>query len=121
MNYYEPRQVSPNANRPDAGKWRYTCMNDGQIWPVGYCAQDCPGHDTPEEARAHQTEYLMNERVDLDGRWRDAQHKCEQCDAWTDRYANVDNGATFNLCDTHRTRETVAALYGSAGDVISSY
>jgi hypothetical protein len=30
MNYYAARQ------RKD-GKWDYTCSNDGDIWPVGYC------------------------------------------------------------------------------------
>jgi len=49
MNYYSARQVDPALDRPDAGKWRYTRMNDGRVWPEGAC-RDCPGHDTPEEA-----------------------------------------------------------------------
>lgn len=31
MNYFAARQ------RKD-GKWDFTCMNDGHIWPVGYCS-----------------------------------------------------------------------------------
>lgn len=34
MNYYESRQLKGG---PNAGKWNYTCMNDGIIYPVGYC------------------------------------------------------------------------------------
>lgn len=33
MNYYDARK------RHDDGKYDYTRMNDGRIWPVGYCAQ----------------------------------------------------------------------------------
>ena len=32
MNYLQARQ------REVEGRWDYTCMNDGRIWPVGYCA-----------------------------------------------------------------------------------
>ncbi|HWP38370.1 MAG TPA: hypothetical protein VNL18_12535, partial [Gemmatimonadales bacterium] len=56
MNYYEARQVDPNADRYDAGRWRYTCRNGGRVWPVGRC-RDCPGHRTREEAEAHQREF----------------------------------------------------------------
>jgi hypothetical protein len=53
MNYRQARQVDPATSRPDAGKWRWTCMNDGVIWADGACA-DCAGHDTPEEACEHE-------------------------------------------------------------------
>ena len=58
MNYHQPRQIEPTADRPDAGKWRYTNMNDGFVWPEGYCAE-CPGHDTKEGAYEHQTQYVL--------------------------------------------------------------
>lgn len=129
MNYYEPRQVDPTSDRPDAGKWRYTCMNDGRVWPVGYCggteipeAERCPGHDDPQGAREHQTQYLLDTGMKLDGQWADEQHHCEfaDCGAWTDRFAEIDMH-TWNLCDAHRTREIVATLFGTVGDLISSY
>lgn len=128
MNYYEPCQVAPNSDRPDAGKWRYTCMNDGEIWPVGYCAQDCPGHDDKTAAYEHQTQYLLDQRLNLDLRYVDEKHQCQatlargdRCQEWTDAFAEINNGITFNLCDVHRTREVFAALFGSVGDVISSW
>lgn len=120
MNYYQPRQVV-EPDRPDTGKWRYTSMNDGAVWAVGYCREDCPGHDTPEEAYQHQTAYLLDRRLKLDGQW-DTQHRCayEGCGEWTDRFAEVWH-RPFDLCDQHRTREIVAELFGTVGDVISSY
>ncbi|MHB1950232.1 MAG: hypothetical protein ACYCQK_02005 [Acidiferrobacteraceae bacterium] len=36
MNYYDARQ------RQDDKRWDYTRMNDGRIWPVGYCASKAP-------------------------------------------------------------------------------
>lgn len=48
MNYEEARQIDPHADRPDAGKWRYTNRNDDRIYPIGYCSPfvpclDCDG------------------------------------------------------------------------------
>ena len=33
MNYYAARQGD------DDKKWDYTCMNDGRMWPIGYCSR----------------------------------------------------------------------------------
>lgn len=109
MNYYQPRQVDPTADRPDAGKWRYTCMNDGRVWPVGNCSpyrtctachgasvvrgpeyscegcggkgyitvdDPCPGHDTPSGAYQHQTQYLLDNEMDLTRALSDQQRRC---------------------------------------------
>lgn len=44
MNYDQPRQIDPKADRPDAGKWRWTTRNDNNVRPDGYCApwEMCP-------------------------------------------------------------------------------
>lgn len=34
MNYFEPRQ------RKTTMRWDFTCLNDGRVWPVGYCDGD---------------------------------------------------------------------------------
>ena len=124
MNYHQPRQVDPEADRPDAGKWRYTNMNDGQVWPEGYCAQDCPGHDTADEARQHQTEYELD-NARFDGAWAEVWHRCEAegCEELTDRFASYGPGqmVSHNLCDAHRNRETLAVLVGVVGDHMGSY
>lgn len=38
MNYAQARQIDPEADRPDAGKWRWTVRNDNNIRPDGYCS-----------------------------------------------------------------------------------
>lgn len=59
MNHDAPRQIADSQGNP-TGKWRYTRRNDNQIWAIGFCADDCPGHDTPEEACEHHKEYLLS-------------------------------------------------------------
>jgi hypothetical protein len=34
MNYYQPRQRKTDM------RWDFTSMNDGHVWPVGYCDGD---------------------------------------------------------------------------------
>ncbi len=45
MNYHQPRQIEPTADRPDAGKWRYTNMNDGRVWTEGYWCHSANGEE----------------------------------------------------------------------------
>lgn len=123
MNYYEPRQVNPESDSPDAGKWRYTCSNRRTgTYAVGYCAEGCPGHDDKEGAYAHQTAYLLDRKMRLDATMADQQRRCEWegCGEWTQGVAEVEH-RTWTLCDEHRTRENVAALFGSVGDSFGSW
>lgn len=39
MNYLQPRK------RQEDGRFDYTCMNDGRIWPIGYCRAHRPFTD----------------------------------------------------------------------------
>ena len=121
MNYHQPRQIEPTADRPDAGKWRYTNMNDGRVWAEGYCA-DCPGHDTKEGAYEHQTQYVLD-HARYDGEEVGAKRQCraEGCEEWTQSFAEVGHTQMFTLCDAHRNRETLALLYGSVGDSFGSW
>lgn len=106
MNYDEPRKINTGEN---AGKWHFTSMNDGQIWPIGYCADGCPGHDTEQEARDHQREYVLDNRVQYDRHMAaDSQKKCEECGEWTDGLVVVDGWHDHVLCPPHQTREIVA-------------
>lgn len=159
MNYHQPRQIDPESDAPDAGKWRYTCKNGDNIWAEGYCSpwrgcpagcslgkvmdpqaplspewvdcpecggkgvvpveNPCPGHDTPEGAYQHQTEYVLAERMSLNGSMPGQQCPCQVCEAWTQGLAEVD-GRLFVLCDEHRTREVVTELFGTVGDSFGS-
>ena len=107
MNYYGARQVDPKANKPDAGKWRFTVRNDNVIWATGPCST-CPGHDTAEEAERHFYDgEIESARYDIEGN-RDLRLRCAVCDAETF------HGAEFGLigwndfvplCDEHRNRD----------------
>lgn len=115
MNYYDARQ------RKTDKKWDYTCMNDGRIWPVGYCADAGGGHhDTAEEARECYTRYLLENRMRLDGKMDNQQLRCEICKEFTDGFAEVDH-SHFTLCGEHRTREHVEKLFGTVGQITSSW
>ena len=77
----------------------------------------CPGHDTAEEAYAHQTEYLLDHiRC---GQMSNQMLRCQapECSAYSEHYAEVGQASMFILCDAHRTREVVAELFGTAGEV----
>lgn len=127
MNYYQPKELADEAGKP-TGVWHYTCTNDHKTWPTGYCAQGCTGHATPDEAREHYRQYLLD-TADFDGRLGQSstsrtERKCEAdgCDVWTDRFASVGPGRMemHFLCDQHRNRENLDPLV-IAGDVTSSY
>ena len=59
----------------------------------------------------------------LDGQMKNQQKRCEAegCGEWTQGFAEVDHASIFHLCDQHRTREVVAAIYGSVGDSFGSW
>lgn len=125
MNYYKPRQR-------ESLKWDYTCMNDGRVWAVGYCAgnydhtpDEAPyhddGHDTVEEACECYKRYQLDNHLDLDGQMQGQKRKCavEGCEEWTQGIVTIEGWQRFVLCDEHRTRETVEKLY-SVGETWSS-
>lgn len=120
MNYYAAREI----NGPDGkgtGKWHYTRRNKRLgTFPVGYCAEGCEGHDTPEGAYEHQTAYLLDRETRLDGESSGQMLRCRVCQEWTSRFAQVGESRLYMLCDQHRNRDEVAKLLGIVGDEISS-
>jgi hypothetical protein len=124
MNYYGPREKM-DADRKGSGIWHYTVANDDRVYPVGYCAEGCPGHDTPEGALAHQTEWerdhITFRESGRPGEW----HECgiEGCSELTRTMAEWGTGGAvphLYVCDQHANRETVAPMV-SAGIVTSSW
>lgn len=115
MNYYGPREIA-DENGTGIGKWRYTVRNDDRVYAVGYCADGCPGHDTPEEAREHYRQYTLDHAHEAEFR---PPSECLICGAWTPKGFDVDHH-TYALCDEHRTREHLDPLV-KPGDAISSY
>lgn len=166
MNYDQARQIDPEADRPDAGKWRYTTMNDGHVRTIGYCSgyrecpechgssmffgsaliatctrcfgkgftmqEDCPGHDTREEAERHyyewRADHLVEREYDLPrGMEIGSRYACEAmtpdmvglsdiesvpqtlspCGAgtWMALGVSGEMGSDAMLCDEHRNRD----------------
>lgn len=117
MNYDQPRELA-------GGGWHYTTMNDGRAGAIGYCMdhRDAP-HATEEEARRCYRDYELNERLSLDVTLGDY-NPCEApsgCETLTNRAASIGGWTLYRLCDGHRTKEVVAALYGPlAGNSVHS-
>jgi hypothetical protein len=119
MNYYDAREKMDAQGNP-SGIWHYTAQNDDYVYPVGYCAQDCPGHATPEEAREHYRLYLLD-TARYDGVSKDEQRKCEKCGEWTQGYVHIPLSMERHvLCDNHRNRETLDAVMHRVGQSMSS-
>ena len=84
-------------------------------------SEPCPGHDTPEGAREHYRQYLLDQ-VRYDGALMLQQLQCQICGAWTQREAFIPgHGDRWTLCDDHCNRETVDSLLKAPEYVVSSY
>ena len=119
MNYDAPRQLRGADGA--VGGWHFTRFNRRTgTQAIGYCAVHDP-HATAEEARTCYTRFLMTERVRFDDTV-DNYNPCEAdgCDTLTNRVAVVDGWHLYRLCDEHRDREHVAALFGEVSDSIHS-
>jgi hypothetical protein len=144
MNYYAARQ------RQD-GRWDYTCMNDGRIWPVGYCMpykewwidlKEKMGYETrPEEIaryQAHQAQYHADGHATAEEacecyRQYLLDHKVQLNRSWDGGQFRCQvcgewtqlfaevDHQTFNLCEKHNTQEQVGLLFGPIGEICSSY
>lgn len=120
VNYYDAREKA-DANGKPSGTWHYTVRNDDRIHPVGYCAQNCPGHSTPDEAREHYRLYLVDSAT-YNGVLQGEQRECESCKDWTQGYASIPiNMERHILCDKHRNHETLNQLIHPVGQIVSSY
>ncbi|MCK9558274.1 MAG: hypothetical protein M0R50_09580 [Candidatus Cloacimonetes bacterium] len=124
MNYYQPREII--RDKKPCGLYHYTCRNDDQIWPVGLCAEDCPGHATPEEAREHWREYLI-QGIQFDKithEWPKDKCQVEECNEQATMIGSTKNepGRFIHklLCDKHATSEEMSKFI-DACDTWSSY
>lgn len=126
MNYREARQIQSG---PNAGKWHYTNRNDDQIYAVGACRENCPGHDTPEQAYAHEKARLVataeikplppDARAYSPGRC-DAKESCtEPATHWV-RLSHPHQADSIRFCDKHANLDEVEAVV-VVGPSISSW
>lgn len=83
----------------------------------------CQGHDSPEGAREHYRQYLLDTAA-YDGVWADVWRVClgPDCGELTNKYASLGPGRfiTFDLCNRHRNREVLDSLFVTVGDAIHS-
>ncbi len=143
MNYYAARQ------RQNASIWDYTCRNDDNIYPIGYCrpfsdpAEHNPlgiavnsedlrelranahkhhdhGHHTESDAQNCYREYLLDHHVRLGGKHSRVAYPCEVCGVMTSLYASVQM-KYWSLCEEHNNKTEVANLLPIPGTTISSY
>jgi hypothetical protein len=70
---------------------------------AGYCALQCLGHATREEAAAHHLQYQLDRQVDLWLERRSMPQRCEICGEMTTLRARL-GAATrlFILCSAHQ-------------------
>lgn len=119
MNYYQARQNS------STGKWDFTCMNDGKIWAVGYCAEAGGNHhDTEQEAVRCYGEYVLDKRLSFHPEkpgGAGTYSQCRVCNKLTNGYVEVDNSNISFLCDEHQNRESVAGFFIPPTKIMSSY
>ncbi|NUR64259.1 MAG: hypothetical protein HOQ47_00740 [Streptomyces sp.] len=125
---------------PRAGKWIYTGGNDSMGRYAECCAEawlemvqtpaderdsspawERIGHDTADEAYAHMRTVLLD-KLRLDARYGDwagcrAPDDNGRCDTPTKQGASIPP-LYFDqpLCDKHRNRETVEAMWDGPGD-----
>jgi hypothetical protein len=81
------------------------------IYPVGLCAENCPGHSTPAEAYLHYRQGLLV-KARFDAVDENEQRKCAVCGEWTNKAAYV-NSTMFEmwpLCDLHLNKESLAPI-----------
>jgi hypothetical protein len=117
VNYFDARPLK------DGSGWHYTCRNDGETWPVGYC-RDHDGHETEVAARECYREWLLGNAT-FDGLVSETRReRCEVdgCDEFTGRYVGTGFGVpTLHvLCDEHHNREGLASVLPLPGQEISS-
>jgi len=93
------------------GFWHYTVALDendkrGLAYPVGYCADDCPGHATEHEAREHYAQWVCDGQI-LDRADPVVQMRCVACGEWTQRrviFERERHGHEISLCEIHDAR-----------------
>ncbi len=77
------------------------------------------GHATYAEACECYRQFLLDQDLRMEGLTNYTQHKCTVCEAWTQRYAQIDQRQWF-LCDAHCTREEIEKVF-TIGESFGSY
>ncbi len=105
-----------DANGNKSGKFHYCVYSDEESWPpypVGHCANGCPGHDTPEEARQHYQEYQFDQNMHYGAADEASKQKCCVCGDWTNGRAwkQGEFPKEFVLCDAHNNADSLRPVF----------
>lgn len=123
MNYFDAREILGPDGEP-SGRWRYTCRNDDKVWAVGYCAEGCPGHPTPEEAREHYRQFVLDGMRVRGPKPADSwpKDKCavEGCPAEATHLLDAPGHRCHEVCESHANRAAMELLVPSIGWGMSS-
>jgi hypothetical protein len=94
------------------GKWFAVVVEQKAVRRVGYCALDCAGHDSSDDALSHHLQYQLDRETDL---WLDRRAlggKCEICGEHTTLHARLGRGSKlFRLCHAHHTTSNLKILF----------
>ncbi|MCC6360628.1 MAG: hypothetical protein IT450_17960 [Phycisphaerales bacterium] len=116
MNYDAARQIKSG---PNSGKWHYTRMNDGAVWPIGPCAEGCSGHATAEEACEHYRQSLFA-KMRISGpkaeKWPKNKCAVEWCESEATHLIDITAYRFYEVCESHASRETAEALFPRIGE-----
>lgn len=115
MRYYCVREITKNGRA--SGLYKFTGGTGKHIHAVGYCAEDCQGHDTEMGAREHYHEYLVDHATY--GETCDSLRKCRvpECEAWTSRYAQVGECQIVDLCKKHCNKEGIMSCTNPPSEI----
>lgn len=149
MNHEHAAQIGAG---PSVGKWHYVCSHQTGTYAIGNCSKwttcdecvgrpfgsscakcngsktmlhphPCPGHDTAEQACAHQREYVLStaDFVPDDPKATKLEH-CLICGTWTSGYAVYGQGRIFrhSLCFAHCNKESLDKLAPAVGEAWTS-
>lgn len=110
MNHDAARQKSDNR------LWHYTRYNKRTgTYPIGPCAESCPGHHSAEEARNHYKQGLLESAYFQADLGEDAPRNIEMCEfdgcmKLTSGYGEV-GYRHYALCEDHRNSTALGTLF----------
>ena len=113
-DYYQPLEIADESGAP-TGRYHYTVTNNGETAAIGYCAEDCPGHETKEEACEHYRQYLLDCHAQYNGTYSDHLSQCSVCGILTNRYGQVAEALYIPLCDEHCDRANLEKFFKIEG------
>jgi hypothetical protein len=118
IRYYLSLKIAEDCE--NSGRYHYCCYcyPAGRVWPVGYCAKSCQGHDTKAGAREHYRQFLMDRFSQYTGTLA-SPSACAVCGRLTTHCASIDyhyEWDVIGLCPVHLTSEGI-----SAGFVLHDY